>query len=93
MRSGAYEWETVRHATRSMLGSSLHDPVFDIHYNARFGGHDGTSQAQKLRYAMVITVESKRTPDLYDEVLRTYPNRLTALQPRLGITLDLITGA
>ena len=70
MRSGAYEWETVRHATRSMYGSSLHDPVFDIHYNARFGGHDGTSQAQKLRYAMVITVESKHTPNLYDEVLR-----------------------
>lgn len=93
MRSGAYEWETVRHGTRSMLGSSLHDPVFDIHYNARFGGHDGTSQAQRLRYAMVITVESRRTPDLYDEVLRTYPNRLTALQPRLGISLDLITGA
>ena len=92
MSSSAQQWETVRHATLTKRGSSLHNPVFDIHYNARSEGHDGTSQAQKVRYAMVITVESKHRPDLYDEVLRTYPNRLSALQPRLGINLDLGPG-
>jgi hypothetical protein len=61
--------------------------VFDIHYNARLGGHDGTSTAPRLRYAMVITVESARTPDLYDRVLRTYATRLEALVPRVGVPL------
>ena len=93
MSSSAQQWETVRHTTSNMRGSSLHSPVFDIHYNARSEGHDGTSQARKVRYAMVITVESKHMPDLYNEVLRTYPNRLAALQPRLGFNLDLRTGA
>ena len=86
------QWETVRHASATMYGSSLLNPVIDIHYNARAEGHDGTSQAQRVRYAMVITVESRHRPDLYNEVLRTYPHRLEALEPRLGVNLDLGLG-
>ena len=92
MSPSTQQWETVRHASATMYGSSLHNPVIDIHHNARAEGHDGTSQTQKVRYAMVITVESKHRPDLYNEVLRTYPHRLEALEPRLGISLDLGLG-
>lgn len=89
LRSDAHKWETVLHATRRKRGSSLRDPVFDIHFNARLGGHDGTARASKIRYAMVITVESMRTPDLHDRVLRTYANQLEALAPRVGLPLQV----
>ncbi len=91
LRADAHKWETVLHETVTKRGSSLNNPVFDIHYNARVGGHDGTMQAPKLRYAMVITVESARTPDLYDRVLRTYATQLEALVPRVGVPLRLQT--
>ena len=78
LRADAHKW-----------GSSLSNPVFDIHYNARIGGHDGTQHAPIIRYAMVITVESTHTPDLYDEVLRTYATRLEALVPRIDIPLRI----
>jgi len=60
LRSDAHKWETVLHEMVTKRGTSLYNPTFDIHYNARLGGHDGTSHAHKIRYAMVITVESKR---------------------------------
>ncbi|MYB43818.1 MAG: S8 family peptidase [Acidimicrobiia bacterium] len=86
-RADAHRWETVLHGTVTKRGSSLNHPVFDIHYNARLGGHDGTAHASSIRYGMVITVESKRTPDLHDRVLRTYVNQLEALVPRADIPL------
>ena len=87
LRADAHKWETVLHQTLTKRGSSLRGPVFDIHHNARLGGHDSTSHAPKIRYAMVITVESKRTPDLYDQVLRTYATQLEALTPRVDMRL------
>ncbi|OWY60188.1 hypothetical protein B7486_70515, partial [cyanobacterium TDX16] len=87
LRADAHKWETVLHETVTKRGSSLNRPVFDIHYNARLAGHDGTSSAPKLRYAMVITVESRRTPNLYDQVLTTYASQLEALVPRTSLPL------
>ena len=37
-RSDLGKWETVLHGSKSMRGSSLDNPVFDIHYNAREAG-------------------------------------------------------
>lgn len=89
LRSDAHKWDTVLHGKKTKRGTSLNDPVFDIHYNARVGGHDGTPQASMLRYAMVITVESGRTPDLHDRVLRTYVNQLEVLEPRVNLPLRI----
>ena len=89
LRSDAHKWDTVLHGTVTKRGSSLNDPVFDIHYNARVGGQDGTLHASMLRYAMVITVESGRTPDLHDRVLRTYVNQLEVLEPRVNLPLRI----
>ena len=91
LRADAHKWETVLHQMRTKRGSSLNDPVFDIHYSARMGGHDATANASTLRYAMVITVESKRTPDLHDQVLRTYARQLEALVPRISVPLRVRT--
>ena len=88
LRGDAHKWETVLHDTKRMRASSLNRPVFDIHYNARELGH-GASSPTKIRYAMVITVDAPKTPDLYDRVLRTYATQLQALTPVVDIPVRL----
>ncbi|WP_158853157.1 S8 family peptidase [Saccharothrix deserti] len=86
LRNDAHKWETVLSRSRRFLGSSLLNPVFDIHHNARTGGGVATS-ADRIRYALVITVRSDRTPDIYDQVVRSYAGRLETLQPRVEIPI------
>jgi hypothetical protein len=84
LRYQAHKWETVMHAIRRKRGSGLLSPVFDVHYNARESGAANQS-ADELKYALVITVESARTPDLYDRVVRTYATQLEPLTPVIEI--------
>lgn len=85
-RSDTGKWETVLHGDTRMRGSSLDNPVFDIHYNAReFGGKP--SQPERIRYALVITVEAKKHKDLYNDILRTYANILTPIQPKVSLPI------
>lgn len=83
-RSDMGKWETVLHAEKSMRGSSLKHPVFDIHYNAREAGHRAGSP-EKIPYALVITVEAPRHADLYSEILRAYASILTPIQPQVSL--------
>jgi len=69
-----------------MQGRSLKNPVFDIHYNARADGRDFRPD-EKLQYALVITVEAPRAPDLYDQVVRRYRTQLEALKPVVEIPI------
>ena len=84
LRNDAQKWETTLHAINRFRGTSLLEPVFDIHYNARSSG-GAAREAKKIRYALVVTVRSPRTPDLYDTVLRTYAGQLEALLPIIDI--------
>lgn len=86
LRDDAHKWETTLHKSRSKRSSSLKDPVFDIHYNARESGAP-TSRAPKLRYALVITVSSSNIPDLYNKIIRRYPTQLEALTPMVQIPI------
>lgn len=80
LRRDAQLWETTLNSSRTMRGSSLRNPVFDVHYNARSNG--GAPQTPRaIPYALVLTVESRRTVDLYDQVLRAFAGRLEAFQP------------
>lgn len=80
LRRDAQKWETTLNHAETMRGSGLHNPVFDVHYNARQNGGDARSP-RPIPYALVVTVESRRTADLYDRVVRAYAGRLEALQP------------
>ena len=59
-RSDQGKWETVLHGAKTFRGSSLKNPVFDIHYNARDGGGRATTGAEKIRYALILSVEALR---------------------------------
>ena len=85
-RSDLGKWETVLHATDSFFGSSLQEPSFDIHYNAREGGDNGGSSAERIRYALVVTVESKKHLDLYDRILADHA-RLKELQAQVSLPI------
>ena len=84
LRSDAHKWETCLHSSVRKQARSLDDPVFDIHYNARAGGHSNPS-AHAIRYALVITVEAKGVRDLYDRVLRAHRTQLQPLVPIIQI--------
>jgi hypothetical protein len=85
-RSDMGKWETVLHGNKPMRGSSLDNPVFDIHYNAReFGGP--TISAEKIRYALVITIKAPQHTDLYNDILRAYAEILIPIQPKVTLPI------
>jgi hypothetical protein len=85
-RSDLGKWETVLHGAKHMRGSSLDNPVFDIHYNAREAGGRATG-ADKIRYALIITVEAPKHADLYNEILRAYATTLVPIQPQVSLPI------
>lgn len=85
-RSDLGKWETVLHGSKGMRGSSLDNPVFDIHYNAREAGAK-TSGAEKIRYALILTVEAPKHANLYNEILRAYATTLVPIQPQVSLPI------
>jgi hypothetical protein len=84
LRRDALKWENCMHAEKNFLATSLKDPVFDIHYNARMEGRNDT-RSQEIEYALVITVEAHKVLDLYDQVVRRYATTLEQLTPIIDI--------
>lgn len=88
LRSDAQKWETTLHARTRKRASSLSTPVFDIHYNARTSG--GTArEADKIKYALVVTVRAPRVANLYDEVVRAYSGQLEVFAPIIEIPVRI----
>ena len=88
LRNDAQKWETTLHATKKMRSSSLMQPVFDVHYNARESGGLSRS-ADRIRYALALTIRARRVPDLYDQVVRAYAGQLEALAPVVSIPIHV----
>lgn len=87
-RSDLGKWETVLHGEKSMRGTSLKNPVFDIHYNAREAGARATG-AERIRYALIISVEAPKHADLYNEILRAYAKTLVPIQPQVSLPIRI----
>ena len=79
-RSDAHKWETALHGTVKKRANGLNRPAFDTHYLARDEGRPEHASV-KIRYALVITVEAPRHPDLYDRIVRKYRNVLEPIVP------------
>ena len=86
LRADAHKWETTLHKSRTMRAGGLRNPVFDVHYNARIGGRNAVS-ADKIPYALVITIEAKKMNDLYNKILQRYPTILEPLRPVVEIPI------
>jgi len=85
-RSDLGKWETVLHGHKTLRGSSLKSPVFDIHYNAREAGGRARG-AEKIRYALIISVEAPKHADLYNEILRAYNKTLVPIRPQVSLPI------
>lgn len=83
-RSDLGKWENVLHNRDTVRGSNLKGACFDIHYNSRDGGAGATSSAEKIRYALVLTVKAPKHADIYDQILAAN-TKLQALAPRIAI--------
>lgn len=88
LRNDLMKWETVLHASHNFYGSSLKGAAFDIHYNARSAAGDARSDASLIRYALVVTLKSKKVDTLYDDILAAH-SRLKELESRLSIPLRI----
>ncbi|MDR2982687.1 MAG: S8 family peptidase [Puniceicoccales bacterium] len=83
------KWETVLHrSAKTMRGSGLRNPAFDIHYNARAAGAS-TRGAKKIRYALIVTVEAPKHAELYNDILRTYAKTLIPIRPQITLPIRL----
>lgn len=85
-RANEHKWDTVLSGEKNKRATSLHKPVFDIHYIAREEGHNPTSPLE-IPYAMVITVESSVNPSLYADILNKYLNVLSPIQPKVALPI------
>ena len=87
LRQDSHKWETSVKRSRRFLGTTLDDPVFDIHYNARKGGQLYVN-AKPIPYALVVTVHTERIPNLYDQVTQRYRTQLEALKPVIQVPIQ-----
>lgn len=87
-RHDAAKWETVLHGSERMRGSTLVDSIFDIHYNAREAG-GVTNDAERIRYALIITIEAPKHPDLYNDILRAYATLLVPIRPQVTLPIRI----
>ena len=90
LRRKAWKWETCLHAHKSMRGTSLQKPVFDIHYIARAESKASVSPSG-LPYTLVVSIKAERHVDLYNQIVREYANRLEQLKPILDIPIHAKT--
>lgn len=87
LRDDAHKWEPVLRASRVFRDPAhLHEPVFDIHYNARLAGAP-TRTALPIPYALIVTVRASATTDLYERVYSRYRNLLQELRPVIEIPI------
>ena len=87
LRHDVWKWENCLHATKRKQGRSLSNPCFDIHYNARLEGQNYAPN-EKLPYALVVTVQARRIPDLYDQIVRKYATLIEPLRPIIELPIQ-----
>ncbi len=87
-RDDAQKWETTVTRTKTKRASSLKQPAFDVSYISREHGHGG-SRTTNMKFALVLTLRSRSTRDLYDRVILSSGNRLQPMRPRAGVTVPI----
>lgn len=77
------KWETVLKAEKNFHSTSLYEPCFDVHYNAReYGGK--SSSRDFISYALILSLITPKTPNLTQKIIEEYPV-LTQIRPRIQI--------
>lgn len=88
LRRDRHMWETTQKVSRRFVGKTLVEPVFDIHYNPRTAGRDA-HEPKPVPYALIVTVDAPRMPNLYDRILTKYRHQLEPMVPKIQIPFIL----
>jgi hypothetical protein len=86
LRHNAHKWETTLHHRQRFQSRSLKDPFFDVHYQTRQAGKT-VRGSDKIRFALIITVEAPKVANLYDRVVQRYRTQLEPLRPIIEIPI------
>ena len=86
LRRDASKWENCLHSSINMIGTSIQNPCFDLHYNSRNEGHNFVHD-QKLTYALVVSIYAESIADLYNRIASQYATLLEPLRPILEIPI------
>ena len=86
LRRDASKWENCLHSSKKMIGRSIQNPCFDIHYNSRTEGHN-FEHHQKLPYALVVTINADSVADFYNSIASQYAVFLEPLRTILQIPI------
>lgn len=87
-RKHSQKWETTLHASKTMYGRSLERPIFEIHHIARDAAGE-PRKPRRVRYALIISIESKHHVDLYNDILQNYSEILSPIEPRIDIPVQV----
>jgi hypothetical protein len=87
LRDDFHKWETVLHKCGNKRATSLSNPVFELHYNARECCAD-IKRKLKIPYSMVITIKGK-DKELYEKVRRHYVHILQPILPTIDISVTV----
>ncbi len=88
-REDAHKWESTFSRTKGLLCSSLKRPVFDVSYTARSHGQVASGRPSHLKFALILTITQKKTPNLYAKVLSTSAGRLQPMRARATATVPI----
>ncbi|TWU55931.1 S8 family peptidase [Rubripirellula reticaptiva] len=86
LRRNAHKWETTLHRQRSFQPKSLKDPMFDVHYQVRESGRT-TRASDKIRYAMIVTINAPKMPDLYDKIVQRFQTQIEPMTPLIEVPI------
>ena len=87
-RHDSHRWETTTSASLLMLGKSLRNPEFNVHYIARTGGNK-FKEAQEIPYALVVEVNAPREVNLYNQVFSRFRTTLEILKPTIEVEVKI----
>lgn len=83
-REASFKWETVRSSSKTKFANTLHEPCFEIHYNARDEGASAIpGSSPSLAYAMIISLKAHKHTTLYEDVKSAFID----LEPMIPTTI------
>jgi hypothetical protein len=85
-RADLGKWETVLQGQDNFRGSSLFEPAFDIHYNARDSGAP-TTHAVTIPYSLVVTIRAPKYVNIHKAILDAH-TKLRVLAPLISIPVS-----
>lgn len=76
LRGFGLKWDTVMSGEAGLIADkSVKDPYFELHYIPREGVRTASS-AERMPYALVVTLKAPKTVDLYDKVRTRYAGKI-----------------